>query len=69
MTLKLTNPDEIKFKLEVELSLLEWRYLKKQLGEHNSAYPACDFIEQINAMIRKADAEFTPSNSGEGATA
>ncbi len=63
MKLTLTNPDEIKFRMEVEMTLREWKRLKEQLLPQRYTPPAEKFVDEICGMIRQAEQAFYPKAS------
>jgi hypothetical protein len=60
--MSISKPEEVQFTLECTMSLSEWKMLRAQLSEGAgfSSYPGCDFRDQIQAMVWKAQKEFTP---------
>jgi len=59
MKLTLTNPDEIKFRMEVEMTLREWKKLREQL-QSVIMHPGATFWGEINSMIQQAEKTFYP---------
>ena len=52
-----TNPDYIEVKLEITMTLYNWKRLDDQLA---SAYPAWDLSKAIREMIAKSQSTFYP---------
>ena len=61
------DPSDISFTLTMTMKLVYWRTLLKQLEEGGTAYafPASDLRDDINSMVRKAEAQFYPDSDGE----
>lgn len=59
-TLETTEPEKIKFTLEVTMTLKEWKELAVQLEDSKYAYPAQQLVSEIRDMTRQARTIFYP---------
>ena len=56
------NQDDIQFRLEVSMSLGEWKQLRAQLKD---GWPSWKVSEQISNMIRQAEHRYYPPVPGD----
>lgn len=67
MTFKATKADDIRFTMEIEMPLSDWKRLKEQLesGPELTSWPTTGFRDAIRSMVQQAEKQFYPRSGDE----
>ena len=58
--MKVHEPNEVQFKMELTLTLGQWKSLQKQIDNGTVSEPAWSIRQKIWSMIAQAEKEFSP---------